>query len=130
MKKAIVIYFLMVFSSFDLLAQVPNIEWQKCYGGSNFDQGYSILKSPEGGYIFSGWTSSDNGQVSGYHPGTCGFSDCYDNWIIMTDSVGNLQWQKCLGGSGDDRGYSLNFNLKGIVSGGLTGSNDGDVSGN
>src|ERR1043165_716649 len=44
---------------------------------------------------------------------------------------GNLAWQKCLGGSGDDIGLSIQQCMDGsyIVAGQST-SNDGDVSGN
>jgi hypothetical protein len=30
--------------------------------------------------------------VSGYHGG-------HDYWVVKLDSIGNIQWQKCLGGS-------------------------------
>ena len=51
-----------------LAAQIaPDILWQKCYGGSSSDQGFSVDQTPDGGFIVSGATSSNDGDVSGNH---------------------------------------------------------------
>ena len=43
----------------------------------------------------------------------------------------SIVWQKCLGGSGDDRAYSIQQTSDGgFIVAGFTWSNDGDVSGN
>jgi hypothetical protein len=34
------------------------VEWQKTYGGSNYDGAYSIQQTLDGGYIVAGWTDS------------------------------------------------------------------------
>ena len=42
-----------------------------------------------------------------------------------------IQWQKCLGGSGDDGAYSIEQTTDyGYIIAGTTNSNDGNVSGN
>ena len=54
-----------------------------------------------------------------------------DFWIVKLDGSGNIQWQKSLGGSGEDRAQSIQLTIDGgyIVAGG-TWSNDGDILGN
>lgn len=111
-----------------------NIQWQKCYGGTRWDAAYGIEQTLDGGYIVVGESNSTNGDVSGNHGG-------YDYWVIKINSSGNLLWQKCLGGTGNDYAravaqqhfcggpniYSTNSYYTVV---GYTGSNNGDVSGN
>ena len=114
------------------------LQWQKTYGGSNTDYIGSLVQTKDGGYIIGATTNSSDGDVVGHH-GTLTTSDA---WILKTDSVGNLQWQKCLGGSGNDGKITLSyvgFNGRGVsvcltADGGYAvgtsaGSSDGDVTG-
>ncbi|MBW2938820.1 T9SS type A sorting domain-containing protein [Aureisphaera sp. CAU 1614] len=109
------------------LSNDGNIEWQKCLGGSGGELGWSIIQSTnEGneGYIVAGQTNSNDGDVSGNHGGS-------DAWIVKLSLTGEIEWQKCLGGSGEDKAYSIYETLDGgFIMGGITESNDGDVSGN
>ncbi|HYV93854.1 MAG TPA: T9SS type A sorting domain-containing protein [Chitinophagales bacterium] len=99
-------------------------EWQKYFGGSANDQAYSIQQTIDTGYIVAGWTASNDGNVSGKHDST-------DYWIVKLDPLGNLEWQKCLGGSDDDQAASIQQTADGgYVVAGWTSSNDFDVSGN
>jgi hypothetical protein len=102
---------------------VGDLQWQKNFGGSNGDNGASIKKTLDGGYIVAGYSASNDSDVTGSH----GLSDV---WVLKLDSVGNLQWQKCFGGSQDDWGVSIEVtsNMDYIVSG-FTLSNDGDITG-
>jgi hypothetical protein len=101
-----------------------NIQWQKCLGGTSWDEAYSIQQTTDGGYVVTGYTTSNDGDVSGNHGGE-------DYWVVKLDSSGNIQWQKCLGGTGDDRANSIQQTTDGgYVVAGYTYSNDGDVSGN
>jgi hypothetical protein len=75
-------------------AYEPAVQWQKTFGGSNYDEGYSVQQTSDDGYIIAGWTRSF---------GT-GSDDVY---LIKTDSKGNLLWQKTFGGSSNDYGYSV-----------------------
>jgi hypothetical protein len=105
------------------LSPIGNIQWQKCLGGSDLDRAYSIQKTSDGGYIVAGYTYSNDGDVSGNHGG----GDC---WIVKLLPTGNIQWQKCLGGSGYDYANSIQQTSDGgYIVGGYTNSNDGDVSG-
>ena len=101
------------------------ILWSKCYGGPGEDWAQSIVQTPDHGYCFAGFTAANGGEVSGYHGGT------QDAWIAKIDSDGNFQWSKCLGGDSIDWGTSIALTSdNGFIVGGLTYSNDGDVSGN
>jgi len=41
-----------------------NIQWQKSYGGSTWDDAHSIQQTADGGYIIAGTTSSFDGDVA------------------------------------------------------------------
>ena len=98
--------------------------WQKCLGGSGWDEGRDIQQTTDGGYIVAGVTWSNDGNVTGNH----GSSDA---WVVKLDSKGALLWQKCLGGSGWDEGRDIQQTTDGgYIVAGVTWSNDGDVSGN
>ncbi|MDR1943763.1 MAG: hypothetical protein LBQ19_02980 [Synergistaceae bacterium] len=101
-----------------------DVEWLKCLGGSKDDDANSVQQTSDGGYIVAGWTSSNDGDVSGNH-GHGNF------WIVRLNAKGNIIWQRCLGGSGFDTGMSIQQTSDGglIVTGTIT-SNNGDVSGN
>jgi len=110
--------------TFSTLELPPDISFNKTFGGSNWDQAYSIQQTEDGGYIVAGYTSSNDGYVSGNH-------GSYDAWIVKLNDNGELQWQKCLGGSDDDYAQSIQQTEDGgYIVAGTTESNDGDVSGN
>src|SRR6185436_12693394 len=77
-----------------------NIQWQKCLGGSSGDQASSIQQTTDGGYIVAGQSGSNNGDVSGNHGGG-------DYWVVKMNASGEIQWQKCLGGSATEEAYSI-----------------------
>lgn len=98
--------------------------WQKSFGGSSVDIPYDIHQTTDLGFIIGGYTVSNDGDVSGNH----GFEDF---WIMKITSAGVLQWQKCFGGSMDERALSVQQTSDGgYVAGGYTKSTDGDVAGN
>ena len=100
------------------------IEWQKSLGGSSQDWAYSVAQSTDGGYIIAGTSESTDEDVSGNH----GAEDC---WIVKLTPAGEIEWQKSLGGSGDDRAWLItNTADEGYIIAGWSDSNDGDVSGN
>ncbi len=117
----------------------PAIQWQKCLGGSGDDAAYSIQQTRDGGYIVAGSSSSNNGDISGHHDygyvvdrnGISHYIIGYDYWVVKLNSTGTIEWQKCLGGKGEDDAYSVQQTTDGgyIVAGGST-SFDGDVSEN
>ncbi|HXS36366.1 MAG TPA: T9SS type A sorting domain-containing protein [Flavipsychrobacter sp.] len=106
------------------LTDSGRIEWQKTYGGTNDDQLYSIQQTKDHGYIAAGFTRSTDGDISGNHGD-------YDYWVLKLNDTGKLLWQKCFGGSDEDRAFSVMQTIDGnYVVAGYTGSNDGQVTGN
>ena len=100
------------------------IQWAKCYGGSKPDYVYSIQQTFDGGYVFTGYTSSNDGDVSGNQ----GQENC---WVVKLNYTGAIQWSKCYGGTGTDRAFSITQTPdSGYIFTGMAGSSDGDVTGN
>jgi hypothetical protein len=101
-----------------------NILWSKTYGGSQANVESQMKQTSDGGYILLGYTTSNDGEVQGNH----GFADY---WVVKIDSLGNIEWSKCLGGSYNDYPCCIDITKdSGYICNGYTGSNDGDVSGN
>jgi hypothetical protein len=71
------------------------IQWSKNYGGSGTESCLDVENTSDGGYIFAAYTNSNDHDVSGNHGG-------YDLWIVKLSASGQIQWQRCLGGSGDE----------------------------
>ena len=108
----------------NLSAQTIPIEWQKRYGGSYDDAGASIDKTPDGGYILLGTTRSQDRDVIGLH------GNLYDVWVVKTNSSGNIEWKKCLGGTNTEVAKLVRSTSDGgyiIVAD--TNSNNGDLTG-
>ena len=99
--------------------------WQKTYGGSYDDILWDMQPTSDGGCIAAGQTNSSNGDV--VRPGGNRFNT--DFWLIKIDAAGVLQWQKVLGGSGDDNAYAVQQTADGgyIVTG-ESNSSDGDAT--
>ena len=100
------------------------IQWEVSLGGSAFDEAQSILQTADGGYIVAGYSNSIDGDVSGNH-------GSHDGWVVKLDGLGNMEWQKCLGGADLDGFHSvIQLPDASYALTGGTRSNDGDVSGN
>ncbi len=74
------------------------IIWSKTFGGSDDESASRITKTNDGGYLLTGYTTSNDGDVSGNE----GFQDY---WILKVDSSGNKVWDKNFGFSGSDQAY-------------------------
>jgi hypothetical protein len=77
------------------------ILWDKLIGGYGYDQAMSIRPTSDGGYVFAGYSNSNDGDFAGKNHGG------YDGWVVKLDQYGNKQWQTLLGGSGEDELYSI-----------------------
>jgi hypothetical protein len=101
-----------------------DVTWQKSLGGSRRDEGYAVQQTSDGGFIAIGSSRSNNGDASGNHGRK-------DMWVVKLSGAGELEWQKSLGGSGNDEGRAIQLTPDGgCVAIGLSDSTDGDVSGN
>ncbi|MGR6088098.1 MAG: DUF7619 domain-containing protein [Arcticibacter sp.] len=77
-----------------------NVQWDKTYGGNQFDELFSVRQSTDGGFILGGYSES---PLSGDK--TEGVSGLNDYWILKLDGNGNLQWQNTLQGTDVDQLY-------------------------
>ncbi len=85
-----------------------NISWQRCIGGSNYEDISNVCQTSDGGYLLTGETDSNDGDVSGYH-------DRNDTWLVKIDPDGLIEWEKSFGPimintcaqQTDDGGYVL-----------------------
>ena len=71
-----------------------NEMWSQTFGGQGTDQGRYVVESADQGYLISGYTDS------------FGASGGFNFWMIKTNSLGELEWQRFFGEHGDDRGLS------------------------
>ncbi len=100
------------------------LQWQKSFGGSGIDIANCIKQTADGGFAISGLSNSNDGDVSGSHGGQ-------DFWVLKLNGTGVLEWQKALGGTGDDGSTSLlQAPDGGYMVAGVSESNNGDISGN
>ncbi len=74
-----------------------DLDWQKSMGGSGFDLLQSIKNTSDGGFILAGTSSSPNDfQKKDPSKGITDF------WVIKLDAKGEEQWQRTIGGSGQN----------------------------
>ncbi len=105
---------------------VPDIWWQQLLGGSDWEGIFSADRTADGGYVLlGGSSSSQSGDVAGTSHGGADF------WLVKLDGVGAIEWQRLLGGSGDDDGFSVRQTSDGgyILLGYSDSSQSGDVTG-
>lgn len=73
------------------------IQWQKSFGGTYVDVAYSIRKTSDEGYVVAGYSTSNDGDVTGNH----GFNDY---WIVKFDSSTTVNLNEI-------QKFSLNINI-------------------
>jgi len=79
------------------LDKFGNIQWDKALGGSDNEFVSSILQTKEGGYLVGGYSASNiSGEKSQNSKGG------YDMWTIKLKKNGQVEWDKTVGGSGDE----------------------------
>lgn len=101
-----------------------NLQWQKTYGGSDYEYAFDIEKTTDNGYIIAGYTKSNNGDIT-LNKGVT------DYWVVKINTTGIIQWQKTFGGSSIDYAFSVKQTTDGgYILLGETSSTNGDVVSN
>jgi len=84
-------------------------KWERNYGGTDYDAGYSVQQTTDGGYIVAGRTFSFGNQSQFY--------------LVKTNASGDTLWTRTYGGAADDEGYSVQQTQDGgYIVAGYTGS--------
>lgn len=101
-----------------------DLDWQKSIGGNGFDLLQSIKNTKDGGFILAGTSSSG---ISFQKKEDC--KGITDFWVIKLDASGAEQWQRTIGGSGQDE-LLCAFQTKdgGYMLGGSSSSNPPIIS--
>ncbi|MBN4062106.1 MAG: hypothetical protein COA57_02310 [Flavobacteriales bacterium] len=110
MKNFTSILFSIAFS-FVLFSQenIPQIEWEKTFGGNQWDVANDLVALPEGGLVVVGHTYSEEKEK--------------DAWILKLDITGNIEWEKKVGGKRRDVATSISAVAEGgFVVAGYTNS--------
>jgi PKD repeat protein len=91
-------------------ASGPPVEvWNRTYDGEGLqDEGFYVTAAPDGGYVITGYVTTDTGG-----------EDCV---LIKTDAAGNMVWEMDYGGAADDRGSTVLPTGSGYIMAGTTQS--------
>lgn len=103
-----------------------NVMWNKLLGGNGLDKPFSIQQTTDGGYIVAGYSNSSvNGDITGPVHGL------NEYWIVKLDALGNIAWNRLLGGANVDEAYAVQQTADGgyIIAGYSTSSANGNVTG-
>ncbi|MAG15132.1 MAG: hypothetical protein CL874_04555 [Dehalococcoidales bacterium] len=86
-----------------------NEEWQRTFGGEEYDVANSVQQTADGGYVIAGYTES--------------LGEKGDVYLIKTDGKGNEEWHRTFGGEEYDVAFSVRQTADGgYVIAGRTGS--------
>ncbi len=78
--------------------KLGNLLWHKSYGGPGLEDIDGLITTSDGGFLFTGQSAQEGGDIP-FHYGDI-FSQ--DANVVKTDSEGNIEWLKNLGGTGID----------------------------
>lgn len=65
------------------LTSTGTTEWQRNFGGSDWDFGNRVFPTPDGGYLFTGTVLSNNGDITGSHGNS-------EGWIVKLGFSGGV----------------------------------------
>ena len=97
-------YLMLGYSDFDLCIiktdSNGNLQFNQTYGGSSRDEGYSIKRTPDGGFILAGQITNQSGTGK-------------DAILMKTDTLGDTLWTKTYGGTKDEIFNSIALTVDG-----------------
>ncbi len=97
-------------------AQGISVEWDKTFGGADYEYVHSVQQTQDGGYIIAGMIS------------TSSLGEGMEGWLIKTDSEGNKLWDKTFGGTGFGSAQSAQQTQdRGYIIAGMTGSSEAGI---
>ncbi len=100
------------------------IEWEKSYGGTMHDYGFSIVPSTGSGYFLAGFSESNDSDIVGNHGSK-------DYWVAQLDTSGAIQWSRVFGGDSLEYCFgAIQANDGGYAIAGFSQSSNGDVTKN
>jgi len=101
------------------LDRLQNIQWDKTIGGNKDDYLYSLQQTNDGGYILGGHSFSNiSGEKTDISRGSS------DYWVIKLNNLGNIAWDKTIGGNKADRLHGVLQTIDGgYIVGGTSYSN-------
>lgn len=106
------------------ISEFGDLVWEKSFGGSQIDEARAIIKTEDDNYIVAGDTRSSDNDIS-QNKGAA------DLWLIKISPIGNLIWEKTLGGSSFDVARAIKKSQNnGYLLSGSSRSSDMDVSEN
>ena len=110
------------------LASNGAIEWQKTIGGSQGDRFVNkIFQTQDGGYVLGGQSYSGSSASGPDGDKTEPNQGNGDYWILKLSTIGNIEWQKTLGGT---RSETFNDIIQSNTGGFLViGSSDSGATG-
>lgn len=109
-----------------------NKQWEQSFGGSSFDQLFSLQQTTDDGYILGGGSSSAGSSGNKTSPGF----GAADYWVVKLDLNGNKQWEQSFGGDVYDELRSLQqtsdggYILGGVSASGVSGNKTSAAFGN
>jgi hypothetical protein len=117
------------FGAYDMWLLKLNSEgekvWDFSFGTVGIDIGYSMISTSDQGFLAGGESYTGTGGNLLCEP----FDDGTEAILFKLDSMGNLQWQQCYGGSGTNSVLSMIESSDGYLLGCVGSSNDGDLTG-
>lgn len=95
------------------LNETGSLEWSRTFGGTDFEYGYQIIQTSDGGYAIAA-------SISSFGAGG------YDAYILKLNISGQIEWNRTLGGTYDDNILSITQTADGgYAAAGFTIGNSG-----
>ena len=119
MKKILLtIITLILFIPYLINAEELKLDWQKNWGGNNYENFYDLLQTSDGGFVAYGYSNSTD--IEGLP--NKGFQDAI---IVKYDKNGNMLWQNSWSGNGYEQFNDLiQTSDGGFVASGYSNSTD------